>query len=99
LTSARSRAARELMAETGWNYTRALGEINRRRAVQQEDEMGKHDKNHTPAPTQAGPLSAGGPVAGQAAETRGGQAPDWENARPGEPLPQLPEENDDPDAP
>jgi hypothetical protein len=34
-----------------------------------------------------------------ATETRGGQAPDWDKTRPGEPLPQKPEENDDPDAP
>jgi hypothetical protein len=65
---------------------------------QEEDDMGKHDKANTPAATKAGPLSPEGPVAGQAAETRGGQAPDWDRARPGEPLPQLPEENDDPDA-
>jgi len=35
----RNRAARALMAETGWNYTRALREIDRR----QEDGMGEPD--------------------------------------------------------
>jgi hypothetical protein len=47
------------------------------------------------APTAAGPV----PAAEPATETRGGEHPDWENARPGEPLPQLPEENDDPGTP
>jgi hypothetical protein len=57
--------------------------------------MSRQDK----APTAAGPLSARTPAPGEVAETRGGEHPDWENARPGEPLPQLPEETDDPDAP
>jgi hypothetical protein len=39
------------------------------------------------------------PAGQPATETRGGQAPDWDNTRAGEPLPQLPEENNDPDAP
>jgi hypothetical protein len=83
------------MAETGWNYTRALGAINRRRAEQEEDGMAEQDKT----PTAAGPISARGPKPGDVAETRGGEHPDWENTRPGEVLPQLPEENDDPDTP
>jgi hypothetical protein len=29
---------------------------------------------------------------GPVTETRGGQRPDWANARPGEPLPELPEQ-------
>jgi hypothetical protein len=45
------------------------------------------------------PAAKAGPVQVPVTETRGGQDPDWDNARPGEPLPQKPEGNNDPDAP
>ena len=38
-----------------------------------------------------------GKPAPPATETRGGEHPDWENARPGEPLPELPVPADDPE--
>ena len=98
MSSARSRAARKMMAETGWTYTRALREVLRRRAEQEESDMGRHDKIPAAA-TAAGPVSTRAPAPGGVAETRGGEHPDWANARPGEPLLRLPEENDDPDAP
>jgi hypothetical protein len=34
-------------------------------------------------------------AAGPATETRGGENPDWENARPGEPLPEKAPEPED----
>lgn len=44
MTDKRKREARAIMAETGWNYTRALREADRRHAeAQAEAQDGSHE--------------------------------------------------------
>jgi hypothetical protein len=79
--SRRKREARALMAATGWNYTRALREL---RQPGEENDVSVHDDGYD---------LTDGPDIKPAEETRGGEHPDWAAARPGEALPELPDED------